>query len=272
MDRDETNMLSPDEDALNRKFLSDGYLVVPVENLTGLDQIRDCVATQAAEHLGIALPDDRQVFLDGMHQNIDVPGLNDMRLAVINGMNQQSWLRATYYSLVRSVLDQVVGNELVMQRRINLSIQLPEDDSSLLPVHADVWDGDSAYEVVVWLPLVNCFKTKGMYILPPEPDARHAASLSQYADGTTEDIYAAIEPDLHWPDLPYGQAMVFSQTLMHGNRINLEPETRWSMNCRFKSMFSPYADKLPGEFFEPITLRAASRFGLDYKLPGGFEE
>jgi len=272
MDVPVTNMLTAAEEALNQTFLSDGYLVVPVENQQGLDRIRDCVAELAAGHLKIDLPEDGQAFLDGMHHQVDVPALNDMRMAVINGMNQQSWLRATYFSLVRSVLDQVVGNELVMQRRINLSIQLPEDDSSLLPVHADVWDGDSAYEVVVWVPLVNCFKTKGMYILPPTPNDKHAATLSQYANGTTEDIYHAIQPDLHWPDLPYGKAMVFSQTLMHGNRINEEPETRWSMNCRFKSMFSPYADKLPGEFFEPVSLRAASRFGLDYKLPTGFEE
>ena len=55
-----------------------------------------------------------------------------------------------------------------MQSRVNLSIQLPEDDSSLLPVHADTWSGDSPFEVVVWLPLVDCFGTKSMYLLPPK--------------------------------------------------------------------------------------------------------
>ncbi len=47
-----------------------------------------------------------------------------------------------------------------MQLRVNLSIQMPEDESSLLPVHADTWSGDSPYEVVVWLPLVDCYDTK----------------------------------------------------------------------------------------------------------------
>jgi sporadic carbohydrate cluster 2OG-Fe(II) oxygenase len=272
MDMHATDMLTPDEAAMNQTFLNDGYILSDVEDRGGLDRIRDCVAGLAADHLKISVPDDVDAFLNGLHDYVDVPGLNDLRLAVINGMNQQPWLRPTYHALARSVLDTVVGNELVMQRRINLSIQLPEDDSSLLPVHADVWDGDSAYEVVVWLPLVNCFKTKGMYILPPAADSRHAATLSQFAEGTTEDIYHAIQPDLHWPDLPYGKVMVFSQTLMHGNRINLEPDTRWSMNCRFKSLFSPFADKLLGEFFEPVTVRAATRFGMDYKLPGGFHE
>ena len=39
------------------------------------------------------------------------------------------------------------------------------------------------------------------------------------------------------------------------------------MNCRFKGVFTPYNDKKIGEFFEPITLRAMSKLGLDYKLP-----
>ena len=55
-----------------------------------------------------------------------------------------------------------------MQNSINLSIQFPGDDSSLLPVHSDVWSGDSPYEIVVWLPLVDCYKTKSMFLLPPK--------------------------------------------------------------------------------------------------------
>ena len=44
------------------------------------------------------------------------------------------------------------------------------------------------------------------------------------------------------------------------------------MNCRFKSLMSPYSDKRLGEFFEPITMRAATKFGLDYKFPKGFDD
>ena len=54
---------------------------------------------------------------------------------------------------------------MAMQNSINLSIQLPNDKSSLLAIHADTWSGDS-FEVAVWLPLVDVYKTKSMYILP----------------------------------------------------------------------------------------------------------
>ena len=51
-----------------------------------------------------------------------------------------------------------------MQRKINLSIQMPEDDSALLPVHSDVWSGCSPFEVVVWTPLVDCKSTQSMFV------------------------------------------------------------------------------------------------------------
>jgi len=39
------------------------------------------------------------------------------------------------------------------------------------------------------------------------------------------------------------------------------------MNCRFKSLFSPYKDKKIGEFFEPITMRPVTKVAMNYKLP-----
>jgi hypothetical protein len=65
---------------------------------------------------------------------------------------------------------------------------------------------------------------------------------------------------------------VFNHNLMHGNRLNREPATRRSKTCRFKRRFTPYADKKHGDFFEPITLRAATRVGMAHALPRGFEE
>ena len=87
------------------------------------------------------------------------------------------------------------GNELVMQRRCNLSIQLPNDDSSLLPLHADVWVGDSEYEIVFWLPLVNVYKTKAMYILSPEDNFKYSKKFSKFK--STEQIFKKIKNRLN---------------------------------------------------------------------------
>ena len=154
-----------------------------------------------------------------------------------------------------------------MQKKINLSIQLPKDDSSLLAVHSDVWAGDSPFEIVVWLPLVNCFKTKTMYILPPKKNKLFNKKVSEKKYSDNEKVYRLIKQDVKWIKINYGQVLIFDQSLPHGNIVNKEKETRWSLNCRFKNIFTPYGDKKIGEFFEPITLRTISEIGLRYKLP-----
>ena len=53
---------------------------------------------------------------------------------------------------------------------------MPNDSSSLLPLHTDTWSGVSPYEIVVWFPLVDCYKTKTMYILPANKLKRYEKS------------------------------------------------------------------------------------------------
>lgn len=263
-----TEFLTDEERQLSQEFFDAGYVIRDAEDRGGLDRVQALVAGIAADHLGVDRPTDAGIFLNQIHTRVTAQDLNDLRLAVFNRMNQHDGFRRDYFSQARSVLNMLVGNEIAMQRRINLSIQMPDDDSSLLPVHADVLSGDSPYEVVQWTPMVDCYGTKAMYILPPTRNREVQQSLKDYpdADALMEDI----REDLVWIEISYGQIMVFNQNLLHGNVVNAEAETRWSMNCRYKGVFTPYADKRLGEFFEPITLRPASAIGIAYQLPGGF--
>ncbi|MFO1157391.1 MAG: sporadic carbohydrate cluster 2OG-Fe(II) oxygenase [Reyranellaceae bacterium] len=256
-----------DERTLAESFLRDGYVIRPTESRGDLDRLRDLLADVAASYLAVPRPEDKAGFLDRIHERVDVQRLNDLRLAVIREINEEPWTRLAYFNTARRAIEMLVGNELAMQLRINLSIQLPNDDSSLLPVHADVWSGDSPYEVVLWIPFVNVYGTKTMFILPRESDARYQAEMSELKLKSADQLYRAIEPDLRWLDIAYGNVLLFTQNVMHGNIVNREPETRWSTNCRFKSVFSPYADKKLGEFFEPILVRPATRIGASYRLP-----
>jgi sporadic carbohydrate cluster 2OG-Fe(II) oxygenase len=264
------DFLTSDEIDISTRFLENGYVIGEAEDRAALERIRNRQAELAAAYLKLPAPNDPDHFLNTIGQHIDGAKLNGLRLHVIDGINAEPWLRPSYFALARRLIETVVGNELVMQRRINLSIQLPQDDMSLLPVHADVWSGDSPYEVVLWLPLVDCFRTKAMYLLPPKIDREMQDRLHEFRGKSTEALYKAIEPHVQFVDIKFGQVLLFSQNQMHGNRINRETEARWSMNCRFKSALSPYSDKKLGEFFEPITMRAATRLGLGYHLPEGF--
>ena len=133
---------------LGERFLRDGYVIQAVEDLDNLERIRRVVTVAASRHLGFG-SDEPDVFLNHIHRYVSVENLNDFRLQVIDILNVEPSSRPRYYSLARHALAALVGNELAMQLRLNLSIQLPGYNSSLLPVHADVWSGDSPFEVVV---------------------------------------------------------------------------------------------------------------------------
>ncbi|MBM3546455.1 MAG: hypothetical protein FJX54_05855 [Alphaproteobacteria bacterium] len=263
--------LSNEDRILGDAFLKDGYIIRAVEDRASLDRIQARMAELAAAQLKLDPPDDPKAFLDDIHSQVGPDKLNAFRLAMIAGINSEPWFRRAYYSLAEKTLASLVGNELAMQRRANLSIQLPGDESSLLPAHTDTWAGDSPFEVVVWLPLVDCRATKSMFILPPAANAKAAAKLSDYNDKGVEALYRDYEADARFLAVDYGQFLLFDQNLIHGNRVNAEKTTRWTFNCRFKGLFTPYADKKLGEFFEPITMRPQTRVGLAYKLPEGFQ-
>jgi len=261
--------LEKKEKELGEKFLKDGYIILKQKNSASLNYIRNFIVEKSAKILDINQPSEKnsEKFLNNIHKNIQIKDLNNFRLKIIKYINEDKNFKKNYFYSAKNLLYALVGNELAMQSRVNLSIQLPSDDSSLLPVHSDIWSGDSPFEVVVWLPMVNCYSTKTMYLLKPEKYNKIHQDFSKYIGKNSLDFYKSIKNDVEWIKVKFGEVLIFNQALPHGNVVNKINETRWSMNCRFKSLYSPYGDKKIGEFFQPITLRAASKIGMQYHLP-----
>jgi sporadic carbohydrate cluster 2OG-Fe(II) oxygenase len=261
------SFLSLEEVHLTKKYTDSGYVIRKSADQSSISYLRDTIVRSASKLLNLEVPKNSELFLNTIHQKVSVKELNTFRLGMIQSINEDSDFRYHYYQSAKPYLHTLVGNELSMQLRVNLSIQLPGDDSSLLPVHSDTWSGDSPYEVVVWIPLVDCYKTKAMYLLSPENSKKLVVDFKNRAGQNSEELYQSISKEVEFLDIKFGQIMIFDQGYPHGNRINEENETRWSMNCRFKGVFTPYGDKKIGEYFEPITLRAQSKIGMDYKFP-----
>ena len=183
-------------------------------------------------------------------------------MKIYNNLNSDKKFIYNYFMTAQNELENICGNELAMQRKVSLSIQMPNDDSSLLPMHSDVWSGCSPFEVVLWIPLVDCKKTNSIFFLPQKKSMLIQKKFKDLKD--LDQIESKYKKDIKFLDIKYGQGLIFSHQLLHGNVINKESTSRWSFNCRFKSVFSPYHEKTIGETFAPIYLRPASQFGLKF--------
>ncbi len=257
----------PEEAEIVERFLRDGYIVVPLENVDFVTHLRGKLFKAATEMSGQPAAKTEDEFFDRTQEFVALDRLNEMRVKLISRMAEDPEIRPGIYQSLRKYIHWIVGNELSMQRSANLSIQLPADSSSLLPVHSDVWSGNSPYEVVAWVPLVDCYKTKSMFILNRNDSEKVYADFPRYSKLSAESFFREIEKNVHWLDVPRGHAVIFSHVLVHGNRVNAETTARWTMNVRFKGLLSPYWAKEVGESFQPITVRPITRIGYAYRTP-----
>ena len=133
------NFLEKNEQSLSQEFLNTGYLIRKSENLQSIRLIRKIILQSTKKYLNTK----KNINLNNIHKFISIKELNSFRLQIINDLSNNKNLRLNYFNIARKHLYAIAGNELMMQRNINLSIQFPNDKGSLLPVHSDVWSGDS---------------------------------------------------------------------------------------------------------------------------------
>jgi sporadic carbohydrate cluster 2OG-Fe(II) oxygenase len=137
-----------------------------------------------------------------------------------------------------------------------------------------VFAGETPYQVVEWLPLVDVRNTKSMFILERPKSEAMNPRMKEFSKGGMSALFDAVKPDLKWLEIPYGKVLVFCPNVLHGNVLNEEPGTRWSLNCRYTGLFTPYGigERSLGSYYSPITTRPMTRMGMAYREPGGFEE
>jgi sporadic carbohydrate cluster 2OG-Fe(II) oxygenase len=204
-------------------------------------------------------------YLNSLHKFVTPADLNGVRVAVIKEVGNDETFRRNVFESVRQHLTDIVGNEIVMQRQVNFVVQMPEDPTALLYIHTDAWAGCSPYEVVLWMPLVNVFDTKSMYICRKEKNLGHLRALKKdFKPDSADGLMKRVRPDLQYLKMDFGKALIFSSTLIHGAEVNQTEETRVILNVRFKSLFSPYGTKTLGETFVPVNYLPATEVGLSY--------
>ena len=235
---------------LNKEFLRKGYLIQKVENKEALKYMNSLIKNKLSNLIRTSLP-QKKVSLDNLHKFIKPPELNSIRMKLINHLNSDKKFRKNYFEIAKSIIFSIIGNELAMQNNINLSIQMPKDQSSLLPLHSDTWSGDSPFEVVLWLPMVNCYKTKSMFLLKQNKSEKFRKYFSNQKVKISSQLQKKFKKDLVFLNIKFGQFLLFNQNLPHGNVVNITKETRVSLNCRFKGLFTPYAQKNLEVFFLP---------------------
>ena len=156
--------LNINEIKIEKEFYENGYVVLnDNDSNKNLIYLKNFILKHIKNSSKKFSNNEKYDLFNDFHKNVSVKNLNEFRLSLINKINLSKEFKKRFFFIFKEYLNIIVVSELAIQKKFNLSIQLPKDSSSLLPMHSDVWSGDSPFEVVAWLPLVNVYKTKSMY-------------------------------------------------------------------------------------------------------------
>lgn len=251
-----------------RDFTERGYALVQAGDRAALDELRAGVYLEA-HRLVPGLDEPVDAFFNRFHEAaLAGTELNAVRIALVEALTGQLGVARRLFTAFREPLSMLVGADVAAQKTVNLVVQQP-GDADQVPIHRDA-PSNSHFEVILWVPLVDVYGTKTMFIVDRADSARGLAMLK---DGASYEAFSAVMREQGVDVVvPYGSALLFAAGLVHGCKVNVESETRWSLNLRYKNLFSPYGAKGLAEFFDVLELSPLSRvafaferqeFGLD---------
>ena len=255
-------------------FRNNGYLIKQTEDLKNLNYLRkkviELIVKKKPSLKSKLKIEKEEIFLNNFHKYIKKSELNSIRLFVIDIINRNKSFAENYYSAGKKSLDFLVGNELAMQSKINLSIQTPNDHDSMLPMHSDIYAGESPFEANLWIPLVNVkADSRSMFITSPKNNKKINRLVENTKSLTLLDIYKKNKKKFKFLKINFGEVLVFSPIMLHGNIVNKTKFTRFSLNCRFKSLLSPFdvfnkTHRNIPHFFKPLNIKPFTQIGFNF--------
>ena len=257
----------------NKIFYKKGYIISRIENLNNFKKIENQITKIILKFLNIKKKP--YFFLENLHKYISNKEINQLRVNVYKQLNQKKWFREAYFSLAKNSIKNIVGSELAMQNNINFSFQLPNDRNSQLSLHTDSLSGESIFQIVLWVPLMNVHRSNSMYVMSKEDSIDGINNIKKFSDRGISKILNK-NKNVKFLNIKKKHFLIFSPNLLHGNIVNTTKITRISMNARFKNLFSPYNKdknffaKRIGYFYNPISMKPVTKFSLEFKIPDEF--
>lgn len=251
-----------DQQARLAQFEQRGYCIVEADDHAELDALRIDVRDAMYQHIGVPTG-DVQHDLDMIHVHCADPAVADnLRNTVSPVIAGDLLANRRIFKAFEATLTAFVGRDVLAQRAPNLVVQPPNHPTPTV-LHRDA-PANSPYEVVVWLPLVDCHRTKSMFVLS-RAASREALELYRTNPSDSAAFEKFLDARAELIDVPYGSALLFWSALFHGSQVNREAETRVSLNTRYKHLFAPLGMKDPFRYFEILQTTELTRLGLAFE-------
>lgn len=204
------------------------------------------------------------IDISKLHEHISFNEINNFRLNCFRKINDHIDWKNIIKTTLGKYYRTLIGKDVLIQTKLNLSIQMPNDKNSILNIHSDCNSGDSPFQLNIWIPLTDSWGTNSMFILNRKTSMDYLPVLFS---NNKKDIKEPLPNENDFLKVKKGDLIIFNPLLLHGNVKNETNSTRISLNVRLKSFFSPDGDspdRKSGTYYEILETSIHTQTAFDY--------
>ena len=213
-----------------------GYAVFPVENMDIFKTIRDNIVSKINIH-------------EEAVDNIDLirKAMTKMSNSEIN-KSMVNLLKFNYFSEMiidscPNLIKTLCGKKLFIQRRAHTVVKLPGEKQLKTLPHYEMMSGISPFTYIIWAPLHDIDdKEGGIYYLDKKKSSE-IMKKEQKEGLVNGPTILNMKIDKKPSCMKFGEAIIFSPFVMHGNNTFNSEFARIAINTRFQSYNKPLLQK-----------------------------
>lgn len=246
------------------EFSTKGFTILEIENEEEIEIAKGFVSNSITQKKNQNMSSD--YILNNIHiieGNMTDAKANQMTMGIINAFKEKYDMSEVVYRSAKTFIDKILGMDIASQKHPNIVFQYP-GSMRYSELHTDA-PKNSCFELVAWLPLVDCYGTKSFYIIDYN---KSIELLQEYRE----------QPGMEWArfkercmteathlKINYGEVLIFWSGLIHGSLVNESQESRLSFNTRFKQLYAPGGLKDPLIFYKVLQTSPITEFAINYK-------
>lgn len=237
----------------------DGYVVIDIKDKKSLDNLKTEIYHYIiGENIGDCV--EAENYFNSIHKkNYSDSDINNLIKKLVFEFSKDNYINKIIFNLIQEELVSLLGVDILGQKRANFAIHMPLNSVNNSPIHRDAPE-NSQFEIVCWLPFVDTYGTKTMGILNKDKSMEAIKILNEK---NNEEFLKFYKDNVVTAAVPYGKILLFHPNIIHGPFDNIEDESRFSINIRYKNLFTPPGDKNAMDFFEIMSMSKLTKMGIE---------
>lgn len=244
----EIQMVNPDE--LIGNLRTDGYAVFDLPDQQPITSVRESLQAELCRRLGnsAATLETYHLFVDDDDEHLK------LHVEIADFAKKHRFSRLILNAQIELIM-KLFGPDIAMTVPDVLRIARPSKHCDNLGFHRDFDYGNTAYELNLFIPLVDLDTNSSLSVVPgsckfreseldivdtKHPTVTKNSPRHQLGMMHSPKIISNLDRGaLYAPDLKYGQALAFLPHCIHGQEVNNGQVTRWSLDFEICNSLAP---------------------------------